>query len=370
MKKLGVLIHGAGWVSSQHIAAFQRNPDTQITAVCSRSLESARCRAAEAGLKDVACYDNLDQALAHPGVDIVSICTPQHVHCANVLAAARAGKHLVIEKPVAISLAELQQMRDAVRGAGVRTVVSFVLRWNPLFQNIKRLMADDALGQTYSVEADYLSHNGSWWGGWNDARSVEHGVSAMLVAGCHAVDALRWFAATGEFEAATPVEVFAMCGGYRKGSSREYCATTNSWIENAPPMEYDGLELALVKFSNGVLGKVSTNADCIMPYRFPFRIFGSKGSVFDNRIWSHQYPGQKDWVELPGITPDSNDVRHHPFQGQIDHFLECIQGGRESHCNLEDAIKTHEVVFAALRSYETGQPVRLPLGMQGSLEND
>lgn len=355
------MIHGAGWVSTQHIAAFRHNPDTQIVAVCSRSLESARHRAAGAGLTDVACYDDLDKALAHPGVDIVSICTPQHLHCANVLAAARAGKHLVIEKPIAINLAELQQMRAAVRGAGVRTVVSFVLRWNPLFQNIKRLMADDALGRPYSVEADYLSHNGSWWGGWNDARSVEQGVSAMLVAGCHAIDALRWFAAPGEFEAATPVEVFAMRGGYRKGSSHEYNPVTNSWSDDAPPMEYDGLEVALVKFSNGVLGKVSANADCIMPYRFPFRIFGNKGTVFDNRIWSHKYPGQKDWIDLPGIPPDSNDVRHHPFQGQINHFLECIQGNRESHCNLEDAIKTHEVVFAALQSYGIGQPVRLPL---------
>ncbi len=364
MKKFGVLIHGAGWVSTQHIAAYQHNPHTEILAVSSRTLEEARHRIAESGLADVACYDNLDQALAHPGVDIVSICTPQHIHCANVLAAARAGKHLVIEKPVGISPAELQQMRDAVRQAGVRTVVSFVLRWNPLFQNIKRMMAGDALGRPYYVEADYLSHNGSWWGGWNDARSVGQGVSAMLVAGCHAIDALRWFAALGEFEAATPVEVFAMRGGYRKGSPHEYNPLTNSWREDAPPMEYDGLEVALVKFSNGVLGKVSVNSDCIMPYRFPIRVFGSKGSVFDNRIWSHQFPGQKNWEELPGICPDSSDVRHHPFQREMDHFVECIQSNRESHCNLEDAVKTHEVVFAALRSYETRRPVRLPLTVE------
>jgi predicted dehydrogenase len=361
MKKLGILIHGAGWVSTQHIAAYQHNPNTEILAVSSRSLESARKRIAEAGLRDVTAYDNLDKALVHPGVDVVSICTPQHLHCANVLTAARAGKHLVIEKPVAISVAELRQMRDAVRKAGVRTVVSFVLRWNPLFQNIKRMMADDALGRPYYVEADYLSHNGSWWSGWNDGRTLAEGVSAMLVAGCHAIDAMRWFAATGEFEAATPVEVFAMRGGYRKGSSHEYNPLTNSWREDAPPMEYDGLEVALVKFNNGVLGKVSVNADCIMPYRFPIRIFGSNGSVFDNRIWSHKFPKQKNWEELPGICPDSSDVRHHPFQAEIDHFVECIRAGRESDCNLEDAIRTHEVAFGALRSYETGRSVRLPL---------
>ena len=117
-------------------------------------------------------------------------------------------------------------------------------------------------------------------------------------------------------------------------------------------MEYDGLEVALVKFDNGAVGKVSVNADCIMPYRFPMRIFGDRGSVFDNRVWSHKYPGQTDWVELPTILPDSSNVSHHPFQAEIDHLVECVRDGRESHCNLDDAIKTHEIAFAAIESRE------------------
>jgi UDP-N-acetyl-2-amino-2-deoxyglucuronate dehydrogenase len=126
-----------------------------------------------------------------------------------------------------------------------------------------------------------------------------------------------------------------------------------------------GVSLRDFTLNPGVPGKVSVNADCIMPYRFPFRIFGSKGSVFDNRIWSHKFPGQKGWIELPSILPDSSDVGHHPFQGEMDHFVECVRASRESHCNLEDVIKTHEVVFAALRSYETEMPVRLPLTDEG-----
>ena len=357
----GVLVLGAGWVSSQHVAAYRHNPRTRVLAICDRTLQRAQRRAAEAGLSGVTCYDDLPQALAHPGVEIVSICTPQHVHCQHVLAAAEAGKHMVIEKPAAISLAELGQMRNAVRRAGVHTVVSFVLRWNPLFQTLKAMIADNAMGRPYYVEADYLSHNGSWWSGWNDARTLAQGVSAMLVGGCHAVDALRWFAAPGEFEAATPVEVFAMAGGYRKGSTREYQPTSNRWVDPAPPMEYDGLEVALVKFDNGALGKVSANADCIMPYRFPLRIFGSLGTVMDNRVWSHKYPGQTDWVELPSIRPESSDVAHHPFQAEIDHMVDCLRSDRPSHCNLEDAIKTHEIVFAAIQSRKMNQPVRLPL---------
>ncbi|MFV1995758.1 MAG: Gfo/Idh/MocA family protein, partial [Verrucomicrobiales bacterium] len=308
-----------------------------------------------------AVYDDFQEALKHPGIDIVSICTPQHVHCGNVIEAAQAGKHMIIEKPVAISLDELRRMREAVRRAGVLTVVSFVLRWNPLFLTLKRMMADDAIGRPYSVGADYLSHNGSWWSGWDDARTLEQGVSAFLVGGCHAIDALRWFSSSSEFEAANPIEVIAVSGGYRKGSTREYHPASNTWVDDAPPMEYNGLEIALVKFDNGVVGKVSVNADCIMPYRFPIRIFGDRGTVFDNKVWSHTFPDQRDWVELPAIRPDSSDVAHHPFQGEIDHFVECLRAGRESHCNLEDAIKTHEVVFAAMESITTGAPVQLPV---------
>lgn len=358
---LGVLIQGAGWVSSQHIAAFQANPATRVVAISDLVPENARRRAAEAGLADVTCYSDFTKALRHPGVDIVSICTPQHVHCENVLAAARAGKHMVIEKPVGISIAELRRMRAAVRRAGVQTVVSFVLRWNPLFRTLKAMSADGAFGNIYAVEADYLSHCGSWWGGWAATHTARNGVSAMLIAGCHAVDALRWFAGKGEFEAANPVEVFAVAGGYRKGRSREYNPITNTWVKNAPPMEFDGLEVALVRFDNGVLGKVSVNFDCVMPYRFPFRIFGDGGSVLDNRVWSHKFPAQNDWVELPAIQPESSDVAHHPFQAEIDHFVDCLRRGVPSHCDLEDAIRTHEVVFAAQECYRTRRPVRLPL---------
>lgn len=360
-KQFGVLVHGAGWVSGQHIAAYQRHPATRILAICDRSLDRARARAEAAGLRDAALYDDLEKALRHPGVEIVSICTPQHVHCENVVAAAAAGKHMVIEKPVALNLHQLRTMREAVRKAGVRTVVSFVLRWNPLFRTLKRLLADGAFGQPYCVETDYLSYNGSWWSGWNDARTLAQGVSALLVGGCHAVDALRWFAAPGEFEAALPEEVFAVRGGRRKGQTREYNPITHTWIENAPPMEYDGLEIVVVRFTNGVLGKVSVNAECVMPYRFPIRIFGDRGSAFDNRIWSHQFPGQTDWVEIPSILPDSSDVTHHPFQAEIDHFVACLQSGVESHCNLEDAAVTHEIVFAALECYRQQRPIRLPL---------
>ncbi len=359
-RPLGVLVHGAGWVSTQHIAAFKKNPRTRVVAVSSRKIESARRRAEEAGLAGAGTYDGLDRALRHDGVDIVCVCTPQHLHCENVLAAVEAGKHVVIEKPAANSLDELRRMRDAVRRRRVKTVVSFVLRWNPLFETVKAMIADDFLGRVYFAEADYQHDIASWWSGFEDARKRSTGVSAMLTGGCHAVDAVRWFAARGRYEAADPVEVFAYSGGLRKGSGVEFDYLANAF-KRAAPLEYDDLEVALVKFSNGALGKVSVNYGAVMPYTFPIEVFGDKGTVKDNRVWSHKFPGQKSWATLPTILPDSADVSHHPFQGQMDHFVECIDGDKESHCSLEDAVKTHEIVFAAQECYRTGRPVNLPL---------
>ena len=359
-KTLGVLVHGAGWVAGEHIRAFNTNPHTKVVAISSRKLDSCQRKAAEAGLTDVACYTDYAQALAHEGVDIVSVCTPQHLHAENTIAAAEAGKHIVIEKPIANSPAEMRAMLEAVRKAGVKTVVSFVLRWNPLFETIKAMVADDAVGDVYCVETDYQHDIASWWSGFEDARTKEKGVSALLTGGCHALDAARWFAAKGRYEAGVPVEIFAYAGGWRKGRDIEYNYFTNSF-QKAPPLEYDDLELVLIRFDNGALAKVSVNYGCVMPYMFPIEIFGNRGTIKDNRVWSHKFPGQKNWVEIPTILPDSADVSHHPFQAQMDHFVDCIRNNRESHCNLADAIKTHEIVFAAQESYATRRPVRLPL---------
>jgi predicted dehydrogenase len=359
-QKLGVLIHGAGWVAGEHIRSFNTNPQTKVVAISSRKLESCRRKAEEAGLTGVAFYTDYEQALCHDGIDIVSVCTPQHLHAENTIAAARAGKHIVIEKPIANSPAEMRAMRNAVRKAGVKTVVSFVLRWNPLFETIKALVADDALGDLYSVETDYQHDIASWWTGYEEARTVEKGVSAMLTGGCHALDAARWFAAKGRYEAATPIEVFAYAGGWRKGRDIEFNYFKNAF-QKAPPLEYDDLEILLIRFDNGVLAKVSVNYGCVMPYAFPVQVFGNRGTIKDNRVWSHKFPGQKKWIEIPTILPDSAEVSHHPFQAQIDHFVDCIRGNVESHCNLEDAFKTHEIVFAAQESYKTRKPVILPL---------
>ena len=169
----------------------------RVVAICDRGSNRPGSGPRKPASPTQPCYDDLEQALWHT--------RRRHrldLHAAARPLPARAGRRrgrqaLLIEKPVGISLEELRADARAVRRAGVSTVVSFVLRWNPLFRTLKAMLADNALGRPYYVEADYLSYNGSWWSGWNDARTIAQGVSAFLVGGCHAIDALRWFAVAG-----------------------------------------------------------------------------------------------------------------------------------------------------------------------------
>ena len=345
MSKLRVGIQGAGWVSGEHIKAYVKNPNCQVVAISSRKLSSAEKRAKEAGLTEAKCFTDYDALLKE--VDVVSICTPQNLHADETVRAANAGKHILVEKPICTSLDELKAMRDAVRKNKVKTLAGFVLRWNPLFETIKTMIADDVLGDVFYVETDYQSHIGGWWSGWEAVIPKKVGVSSFITSGVHAVDAMRWFASKDRNKAAKITEVTSVAGGYRKAEK---------------DMEWDGLEVMLARLDTGGLAKICSNFDCIQPYSFQIQVFGKKGTVKSNKVWApHKFPGQKGWVEIPTILPDTAEVTHHPFQGEVDHFIDCILKDKESHCNLEDAVNTHEAAFAALRSEAEQRPVKLPL---------
>src|SRR5947207_1669340 len=98
---LGVGILGTGWVAGAHIDNFKKVPGCDVVAINSRDKARARAKAAEHGVRAAAAYDDLGEFLAHPGLDIVVICTPHPNHPAETIASAKAGKHIVIEKPVA-----------------------------------------------------------------------------------------------------------------------------------------------------------------------------------------------------------------------------------------------------------------------------
>lgn len=344
MKTLGVGILGTGWVSAEHIRAFQANPHTEVRAILSRRKERAHAKAEEHGLTRARAYEHLEQLLEDPGIQIVSICTPHHLHVPQGVAAAEAGKHILLEKPVALDLAGLRKLQSAVGTAKVKTLVSFVLRWNPLFETIRALLADGVVGQLFYAEVDYFHAIGPRYDqfAWNIKK--ETGGSSLLTAGCHAVDGLRWFVGK------RAVEVFAY---------------SNFSPQNPLGYEYEPNSVTLVKFEDGALGKVASSIECVMPYVFDIKLLGDRGTIRNNQVFSQRWVGQRGWATIPTILPDSGDVTHHPFRDEVNHFVDCISNDRESHANLEDAASTHEICFASEISTREHRPVSLPLKSGG-----
>lgn len=341
MVQMGVGIVGTGWVSGEHIRAFEENTHTRVVALCGRTQESAKAKAAECG---IACdiFTDFEKMLAHPDVNIVSIATPPNLHKVQAVAAAQAGKHLMLEKAMATTVEDAKAIRDAVGKAGVKSVVNFVLRWNPLFEIIKAQIADDAIGEIMMGEVDYFHGIGPWYKqfGWNVKKDV--GVSSLLSAGCHALDGLRWFMG-GEID---EVFQYATYGKGKDFAGYEYAPTT----------------CTLLKFKDGRIGKVASCIECIQPYVFNINLVGAHGTIKNNNIFSKKkFAGQTSWITVPTILPDSGDVTHHPFVHEGAHLVDCILEDKESHCNIADAYKSHEACFAADRSGKEGKPVKLPL---------
>ncbi len=361
--RLGVGACGIGWCASQHIAALQRNPHAAVTWLCGRDADRVRANLTKYGLvvPGARITTHYDELLAAPDVDIISIATPNHLHADQAVAAAQAGKHLLLEKPTGLDVAELTAIRDAVRRAGVRTIVSFELRYNPFLKFAHWLRAEGWLGEIRFARTQYLSHVTDWYAGWEWVRTRQSGRSHLLAAGCHAVDALRWCSGR------EPIEVSALQTQFTAG------------------YEWPTSIMVNMKLEGSALGHISSSTDFMMPYSFVVELMGDRATLRQNLLqWldtpldldalaaANPFPdvtleAGADDVGRPAIRircamPDSADVSHHPFQAEIDELIACVREGRETSINVFDAQKTMEVCLAADRSAELGgQPVALPL---------
>ena len=336
--KLGVAIHGAGWVAGAHAESWKKNAHVRIVSVGDLDENRARRFVAEHGL-DAAVRTDYEEVLRDDRVDLVDVTSPSHVHAEQGIAAAEAGKHVLVEKPIALSVDENRRLRDAVAAAGVKSLASFCLRWNPALVSLKSLVDAGHLGRLFYIEMDYWHGLGPSHHAWGLHSKRKTGGGAMLLGGCHALDAIRFFAAS------EVAEVSAFANNTRGR------------------FEYDANVVAVMRLQNGAIAKSAALFDAEMPYQLNIDLAGTEGTIRDNRIWSQRLlPGQTGWATVPTILPDSADVHHHPFDAEVDYFAECILEDRQPHCNIADGFRTHELCMAVDRSLEQGgRPVRLPL---------
>ncbi|MFM8358443.1 MAG: Gfo/Idh/MocA family protein, partial [Verrucomicrobiota bacterium] len=328
-------------VSTAHLAAINATPHAQVTAVySSRPLDAAELQARHGCPLTV--YHDLAALLADPSIHAVSVCSYPWLHARHAIAAARAGKHLIIEKPLALSWPDCLAIREAVTRARVKTCICFECRFSAQFLSTRAILDAGLLGTLHYGEVDYYHGIGPWYGQyrWNVKKSG--GGSALLSAGCHALDALL-LCMDGEV-----AEVHSL--GARSRS------------EHFTPYEYDTTSVTLLRFRDGRVGKTAAVIDCLQPYYFHTHLVGSEGSLLDNKFHSARLGAldKNRWSQLALSPVDSGDVKDHPYQTQFEAFFAALERGEQMPLtSLAHALKTHEVLFAADKSARTGRPVKL-----------
>ena len=338
MRELGVMIVGPGWVAGQHIMSYVKNPRTAIRVIVGMIPEDRN--RAEAYMKEYGfeCEytEDYEGAVSRNDIDIVAVCTINHLHYQQTLAAVDNGKHTFVEKPLCFNLDELRHLVKQVEEQSVQTQVGHVVRYYPAIVGLHNYLTSGGIGEIYYCECDYWHEIIGEWKVKN-----ETGGSALLMGGCHSVDMVRWLVG----ENVEVDEVFAYSThGHRR-----------------PDFQYDPNVYLMMKFENGVVGKVGTSLECDMPYVFHLQVNGTKGTIRNNGIFSEQFPDLKSFVTLPSQYPDDWNVSHHPFPEEVNDFVDCIVESREPELSIPRAGKTYEVIFAAEQSAREGRPIKLPL---------
>jgi predicted dehydrogenase len=182
MKKYRVAVIGYGWASGAHISAINATTRASVVALCSsRKLDPADIRQRHGCSPEL--FTDFDAVLRRDDIDVVSICSQPHLHAAQVSAAARAGKHIIVEKPVALSPADAQAAARDVAVAGVKGCVCFEGRFSSQFVATKALIDGGWLGTIHYGECDYYHGVGPWYRQfcWNTRKAC--GGSSLLSAG-------------------------------------------------------------------------------------------------------------------------------------------------------------------------------------------
>lgn len=337
--RLGVAVIGPGWVAGEHLKAWLANPYTELKAiVLSREsvsqMERARAYVRQYGLGQVRIERDLRHALEKPDIDVVSVCSINCFHFEQACEALRQRIHLLLEKPMCFNERELSVLRKLHRESGVKAMVSHVVRYYPALREIHRIARSGRLGDIYYIEADY------WHevvGAWKSARAT--GGSSLLMGGCHALDMM--FHMLGfEKEVA---EVSAFSAGPRRRKD----------------FEYDPTVAALLRFTDGTLGKIGSSLESSLPYKFHLQIMGTQGVVVDNRLYLMKNGKKGKGKLIPGIYADDGDVAHHPFNEMINEFVEAIRKDREPPVSFEKSFKTYAALFALERSMKSGKPEKV-----------
>jgi UDP-N-acetyl-2-amino-2-deoxyglucuronate dehydrogenase len=335
----GFGIVGAGVIGALHAEAIGMVPGARLVAVTDALPESAK---ELAGRYDCAAEPDLDALLARPDVDVVSVCVPSGLHAEVGIQAVAAGKHLVVEKPIDVTLEAADRLIGAARAAGVAMTVISQHRFDTGLDELRRLLDSGALGNLVLGEAStkwYRTQGYYDSAAWRGTWALDGG--SLMNQGVHYVDLLRWCMG--------PVtEVTAIC------------ATQTHQIE------VEDTALAIVRFASGALGTIVSSTAVYPGFSQRLEITGTEGTVIveDGRIVSRALragpPGQAEVPEAADAAADPGGIDPASHAAQIADLLRSIDQGRQPSVTAESARDTLEIVCAVYESARDGRTVVIP----------
>ncbi len=348
MDTLKVGIVGSGWMGHVHARAWQQNaPRGEVVAVADVSPQRAAHLAAECGGREVAIYADLATMLAEAEIDAVDICLPHHLHTEAILAAARAGKAILCEKPLCTTLDDAVAIRDALEQSGSVFMAAHNQLFQPSLIEARRLLAAGALGRPFVVRSIEAVQNRGFSSG-SVPRELGSGESPWAwradpqrMGGGEVIDT-GWHATYRLLALADdrPVEVTAMMDRY---------AVKQLTVEDTG--------ILLVRFASGSIGEIITSWAFSPVGAWHFEVAAEHGSLAGGKTrLVHQLHG---WPEPVEFTKFPDDLPH-TFASEVTHFLDVVQRGAVSQASFDHAARVLQLTLAAYTAAAEHCVVALP----------
>jgi UDP-N-acetyl-2-amino-2-deoxyglucuronate dehydrogenase len=351
---------GAGVIGALHAETIANLPGAELVAVADIRPEAAGSLAAQYGVRP---YSDVGEALGRPEIEAVAICTPSGSHAELVQAALSADRHVVVEKPLDVSLEAAGRVAAAERASRRRVTVISQHRFDAASRIVFEAVRSGRLGNVTSGSAIV-----AWWrsqayydsAGWRGTWALDGG-GALMNQGIHTLDLLVWF--LGE-----PVEVFAWTG--RLAHER---------------IEVEDTAVATIRFAQGALGVIHATTAAYPGMNARVELHGDRGSAViddDRLVYFHAAQAGEAGPDLGSGSPDNQAARvleagsrpAHLVEGrrrtshtdQYEDFISSVAGDRPPLVTVREATRTLAVVVAVYESAKTGRPaaVRLPDGAE------
>lgn len=342
-RTLGIGVIGCGTIAERMLNAWVPHmKNARLAAVSDINAERISHFRARYGIERG--YADEHSLLQDPGVDAVLVLTPNFLHAPQTIAAARAGKHVLCQKPLALTVEDAQHMIDVARHGGVTLMAAFVKRFWPYYSAVKKLIDEGALGRIVSIRTQF-SHSGigkyyvpaSNW--FNDRAKAGGGPLADL--GVHHFDVMRWLVGA---------EVNAVSAEMTNSAGQADALEDNAIVS--------------LSFSNGVVGQGYYSFTTVAPPGVTLErleVYGTTGSA----IVTLSHPARvvvqycteagpladMGWVDLPVTEPVP------AFGLMLQHFADCVREGRETVTVGEDGLRSVEIAEHAYLSAREGRRV-------------